>query len=868
MKISMPQLRRLILSAPAVLILLPLLTGGARAQVPDPTAFFGVTPGTSGELITWDRLVDYYRAVADASPRVEFNIVGEATEGAPFVMVLISSADNIARSDEFLAIQQKLADPRTWADAAEKERLIDEGRVIVMQNCGIHATEVGTYQAPPLLVYELATSNTAEIMRILDESILVLIPSHNPDGAVKVTEWWNTHKGEPWQSRLPFLYQKYAGHDNNRDWYTFFQKESQLTLEVHNQWHPQVVIDQHQMGSGGARIFVPPFEDPVEPNVDPVLISWLGSIGPFVGAYFNARNIPGVEWGVRYDAWSPARAYHHYKGGIRVLTEVASGDWADPVFVSPERLSGNYSTMRSNFTDPWPGGEWTFEDIVKYNYLSSKALILFAANNRRQLLEGFASYHERSLAYKDSPGAFIIPGDQDNLFEVGEMLDILNRAQVEIQISRSRFTADGREYGSGSYLIEIAQPYGRFAKAVMERQEYPDLRLFEGGPPDPPYDVTGNTLPLLMGVEAIPVDSWEGGLFTDILAEPEATTRPQGGIVSDSGRWLAFSGANTGSIIAANRLRARNIPVFWTTRPFEWRDKTWPAGTILVRNNNTGRGALMEMVEELSIWAIPLSPRPALDNEDMIPMGKGRVGLIQSWFASIEAGWTEWVLEHYDFNYTIVRPADLADGQILSELDAIIVPGENARAVIRGHAEGEMPSEYVGGAEAAGLQNLRDFVEAGGAVLAWGGGLNWVADAFEINVTNALAGLPATEYSIPGSILRGRFDTTLPVNYGLQTEDGLWFRRNMALLFEDPAVITLARYGSNDLLMSGYALGAEYLHDKVAAGGAVRGKGAVILFGFTPQYRAQSRNTMKMLFNTILGAGNPMGAARLLRDRP
>jgi hypothetical protein len=261
-------------------------------------------------------------------------------------------------------------------------------------------------------------------------------------------------------------------------------------------------------------------------------------------------------------------------------------------------------------------------------------------------------------------------------------------------------------------------------------------------------------------------------------------------------------------------------------------------------------------------------PRPALDDIDMIPMGKGRVGLIQSWFASMEAGWTEWILKHYGFNYTIVRPRDLVDGQILQELEALIVPGESERAVVSGHSEGEMPAEYVGGAGQRGLENLRTFVAGGGAVLAWGGGLNWVAETFGITVTNALAGLPALEYSIPGSILRGRFDNKLPVNYGLQAEDGLWFRRDMALLFEDPEVVTLARYGSNDLLMSGYALGTQYLHDKVAAAGAVRGSGAVILFGFTPQYRAQSRNTMKMLFNTILGAGNPLGASRLLRERP
>ncbi len=853
-------------------LLLPFLLIGfapeTGAQIPSPEQFFGVKPGTGGVLITWDRLVDYYRAVGEASPRVDFRVVGKATEGAPFVRLLVSSEENIARAEELRQIQLKLADPRTWESDEEVARLVDEGRVVVMHNAAIHATEVGTHQAVPLLLFELATSNTAEVERILNEAIIVMVPSHNPDGTVKVTEWWNAHEGRPWRTRLPYLYQKYTGHDNNRDWYTFFQQESRLTLEVHNAWHPQVVIDQHQMGSGGARIFVPPYEDPVEPNVDPVLLAWLGSVGPFVGAYFTARDLTGVEWGVRYDAWTPARAYHHYKGGIRVLTEVASVDWADPVTIPSDRLSERYTSMHWNFPDPWLGGAWTFEEVVDYSYQSAKAISLFAANNRRQLLEGFVSYHKRSMAYDDSPRAFVIPSDQENLYEVGELLDILNRAEVEIRIARSEFTADGRSYGSSSYLIDLRQPYGRFAKAVLERQTYPDLRLYEGGPPDPPYDVTGHTLPLFMGVEVVPVDAWEGGRFTDIWTAPEAGTRPEGGVADAGGRWLAMSGANTGSIIAANRLRARGVPVYWTTRSFEHRDTIFPAGTMLVRNNRSGRSALAPMAEELSVSAVPVDPSPALAEEEMIAMGGGRVGLVQSWFASMEAGWTHWVLEHYDCNYTIVRPTDLADGRILDELDAIIIPGENERSVVRGHSEGDMPPEYTGGAGEEGLQNLRDFVDRGGAVIAWGAGVSWVAEAFGITYSDALQGLPSEQYSIPGSILRGRFDTTLPVNFGIGTEDALWFRRDSALLFEDPAVVTLVRYGSHDLLMSGYALGGQYLQDKVAAGGAVRGRGAVLLFGFTPQYRAQSRNTMKMIFNTILGAGNPMGAARLLRERP
>jgi len=854
--------RRLSAAVIPVLVCLTLLPAALRAQVPAPEEFFGTRPGTSGVLLTWDRLVEYYRAVAAASPRVQFTVVGQATSGAPFVMLLVSDPANLARAEELQAINRRLADPRTWSDETEVERLIDEGRAVVMQNCAIHATEVGTHQAPPLLLYELATSEEPDIRHILDNVILLLVPSQNPDGTVMVTEWWNAHEGEPWRTRLPVLYQTYTGHDNNRDWYTFFQQETRLTLDVHNAWHPQMVIDQHQQGSRGSRIFVPPFEDPVEPNVDPVLVSWLGAVGPFVSACFITRGMPGVEWGERYDAWSPARAYHHYKGALRVLTEVASADWADPITIRPEQLPEYYHTMRTNFPSPWPGGEWTLEQIVRYHHTAARSLLLFAANNRRQLLEGFAACHERSLAWEGSPLAFVIPSDQPNLYEVGELLDILQRAEVEIVRAGSDFEADHFRYEAGSWLIDLRQPYGRFARAVLAPQNYPDLRLYEGGPPDPPYDVTGHTLPLLMGVDVVGVQQWEGGDFA-----PVETTRPAGR-VTVGGRWLALPAANNGSLIAAARLRAECIEVFWTSRSFTSGGRTWPAGTILVRGGGEGAAALRRMGDELSLIVSPVNPSPTLGTGELLAMGRGRVGLLQSWFASMEAGWTHWVLDHYGFDYEIVRPRDLAAGGILDDLEVLIVPGESERAVVEGWAPGEMPAEYVGGAGPAGLEALRRFVHAGGAVIAWGGAREWVAPVFDIYLTDALAGLGPSLFSIPGSILRADFTPGLPVNYGLREGDTLWFRNDAALLFEYPEPVVLARYAAHNLLASGYALGAEYLLDRVAAGGVTYGEGAVLLFGFTPQYRAQSRNTMKMIFTTILGAGNPQGAARLLRERP
>ncbi|MFO7769056.1 MAG: M14 family zinc carboxypeptidase [bacterium] len=849
-------------TAPAVLLVLVSVLSLSRpgtAQVPDPGTFFGDPPGTEGVLFTWEELDDYYRTVAASSPRVRYERVGEATEGTPFVMLLISSRENLERAEEYRQMIQRLADPRTWDGPEERQRLIDSSRAVVMHNAAIHSTEVGTHQAPPLLVHELAVSDDPAVRRILEEVILVMIPSHNPDGTVKVTDWWREHRGKPWQTRLPFLYQKYVGHDNNRDWYTFFQKESQLTLEVHNAWHPQVVLDQHQMGSGGARIFVPPFEDPIEPNVDPWLVSLLSTAGPFIGSYLAARDMPGAEWGRRYDAWTPARAYHHYKGGIRILTEVASTDWALSIEVPEERLGSAHTDIHWNHPYPWEGGRWTFEEVVDYNYTSAKALLLFAANNRRQILEGFASVGERSMAREGDPAGFVIPAGQANAFEVGELLEVLRRAEVEILTARSPLQADGRQFPPGSRVIPITQPYGRFAKAVLERQDYPDLRLYEGGPPDLPYDVTAHTLPLLMGVEAVPVTSWTGGRLT-----PASSLRPAGGIAPGAGEWYAMDPANTGSLAAASRLRARGIDVFRTPSSIPDGSRTWPAGTLLVPAGEDTRRAVEEIVGPLGVEAGVLSSRLLPSREGLLPVGRCRIGLVQSWFASIPTGWTEWVLQHYGWDYRILRPRELADPEALSEVDAVLLAGETERAVVEGWAPSQMPPDYVGGAGEEGMENLRDFVHRGGVLLAWGGSEEWAAPLFDIRLSDGLEGLEPREFFIPGSILRGSFRPGLQVNAGLGPFDALWFRHGSALLVDETDGVVLARYASRDVLLSGWALGTDHLRDHAAAAGYRRGEGAVILFGFDPQYRGQTRQTMKMLWNAVLGAGGPGSGSRLL----
>jgi len=495
-------------------VALLLINSTLSAQhIPQPAEHFGFEIGADRKLADWGQLTSWYEVLANNSPRVTLDTLGETTLGVPFVMLTVTSAENQARLGELHEIQMKLADPRLMSGPEELESLLDLGRSVVLITHGIHATEVGGPQMAARMLHRLATSDDEKVREILDNVVLLDIPSLNPDGLEMIVDWYRRWVGTEYEgATLPTLYHHYVGHDNNRDWYAFTQIETKLAItKGHNVWHPQIVHDIHQMGSTGARIFFPPFIDPWEPNIDPLLTSAVNQLGSYMAAEVLSLGMSGVSIHSSYDAYTPARAYQHYHGGARILSETASARIASPVTIGEDRLSGRRGfdpTARTwNFPQPWPGGDWRLSDIVDYMEAGAMALLSNAARNRRYWLENFYRINKRAVdRWEQWPTAWVIPAEQRNQTGLDAVLRILTMGDVEVRVAANDFTAGGRQFSAGSFVVPLNQPYGSFAQAMMERQIYPDLRQYPGGPPQPPYDVTAHTLGLLMDVDAVAIE--------------------------------------------------------------------------------------------------------------------------------------------------------------------------------------------------------------------------------------------------------------------------------------------------------------------------------------------------------------------------
>jgi hypothetical protein len=481
------------------------------APIPTPRSILGFEPGEDRKLAEWPVLVRYFQALARASDRVDYRELGKTTLGAPFVTLVISSPQNLRQLERFRQINAGLADPRTLRTSRAARDAVQNGKTIVLITSSIHSTEVGGHLAPVILANKLATDTSAATRAILNDVILFLVPSLNPDGVTIVTKWYNRTLGTPADgSAPPELYHHYTGHDNNRDWYAFTQVETRLTVDsIHNVWHPQIVHDIHQMGSEGARLFLPPYLDPVEPNVDPLLVDGVNALGTAMAWELGGQGKTGISVNATYDAWTPARAYQHYHGGVRILSETASGNLASPIELAFDRLQtrarGFNPRERSwNFTHPWRGGRWGMRDIVAYQSDGAYALLSHAAKQRERWLANFLTIETRAVRGwgREWPYAYVIPARQDSV-ALAALLGILLRGGVEVRAAQQAFSLHGQRHPTGTYVVVLRQPYAAFAKTLLEVQRYPDRRQFPGGPPERPYDVTAHTLPLLMGVTAV-----------------------------------------------------------------------------------------------------------------------------------------------------------------------------------------------------------------------------------------------------------------------------------------------------------------------------------------------------------------------------
>lgn len=842
-----------------VLFLLALTFSEAHSShpandLPTPETHFGFRLGSDKKLADYHQILAYFKALDAASERVLLQNLGKTTEGNDFIVAFISTPENLRRLNKWQALQARLADPRKLGDQ-EREKALQQGRSIVLINCAIHSTEVGATQMAPELAYYLASENTPEVTSILENVITLLVPSHNPDGQLRVVNWYRKNVDTPFEDApLPELYHKYTGHDNNRDWFMFTQKETRLTVEkLYNAWHPHVTIDMHQMGSNGARLFVPPYIDPIEPNVDPIIVSLLNLLGTHVQSTLTTQGKAGVVSNAIFDAWTPARAYQHYHGGLRFLTEVASARTASPIKLAAKDLRGGmgYNARQAswNFPLPWQGGEWKLRDIVDYDFAAATAILQHAAMNREFWLRSLFEVQRKAIATTNAPAAFIIPQAQRDPQGLLDLLRILQLGAVEIHATKKDFVFNGATGLRGDYVIRLDQPYGRFAKALLEKQNYP-LIPGSDGKPRIPYDVTAHTLPLFLGVEIFSAEALPQ-LDLELLREVDFSSTN-----AVSGDYLAFSRSNNASFRAVNALLRKGVPVFSVEQEFVDESTTWPIGTFIVAaaqhrsvvealQRNSERWISAHDNPSAVVWYV-LKRNP---NVRQKAVRAQRVGLYKSEISNMDEGWTRYVLEDYGFEYRAVSNAMLRAESLRKSFDVIIFPDQNAEELENGFDEKEMPAQYVGGMGETGVRNLRSFVEEGGTLVALNEATAFFIKKFWLRVENVVANVERASFSAPGSALRVIAQNPHPLAYGAQREEVIFFVDSPAFrAHEGKAILT---YPPSGLLLSGWLAGENYLAERAAMLEVPLGNGRIVLYGFRPQFRAQFRASYKFLFNAL-----------------
>lgn len=820
-----------------------LLGQVALAKIQKPEDFLGFKIGTDRKVADMHQIIEYFGRLDKESERVQVLEVGKTTMGNPFIVAIITSVNNHKNLEKYLQYQQTLADPRKITEK-EAEGIISDGKSVVMINCSIHATEIGAAQMSMELAYDLAAGNDEKTREILDNVILLLVPMHNPDGIQMVVDWYKKNLGTKYEgSRMPWLYHKYVGHDNNRDWYMFTQVESQLTIKIHNAWHPQVILDMHQMGSSGARIFVPPYVDPYEPNVDPILRQQVAMMGTFMATELTAEGKAGVIHSQRYDAWTPARAYHHYHGGIRILTEVASVRLATPITIKFEELSDSVKEPSVKMPLPWKGGKWALKDIVDYDYSAAKAVLTNAARLRENWLRNFYRIHKKAVFHTSPPFAFLIPAKQRDVSTAIKMMNVLQMGGVEIHRAQESFMADGCRYPEGTYLVYMAQPYGGFAKALLEKQIYPAIREYPGAPLKTPYDVVAHTLPLLMGVEAIQVEK-----PFKVKATMLDKIRPPRGKVDAASNLFGYvwGHATNDDIVALNRLIKKGHKAYWASESFQENGKTYPAGTKIIRNRDGLIGDLEAIAKDLYVHFEGLKTKPEAKAYELKPV---RIGLYKSWTASMDEGWTRWVLEQYEFPYKSVFNKEIRMGNLNQDFDVIIFPDLREREIINGIPESALPPEYSGGIGEVGVKHIKEFVQNGGALITLNSAAVFPVKQFYLTIEDNVEGVDRKSFFVPGSILNVLIDTSHPIAYGFERDGAVFFRRSP--VFGAREGKTVVRYPVHNPLLSGWVNGEKYLYNKGALVDIPLGKGKIILIGFPVLYRGQTHATFKFLFNSI-----------------
>ncbi|WP_295773553.1 M14 metallopeptidase family protein [uncultured Mucilaginibacter sp.] len=885
------------------------LTSTVQAQtVPSPKSHFGFNIGDDYQLATYTQTEAYFKKLS-ASPRTKLVDIGLTEEGRHQWMLIVSSPENIKNLDKYKEISRKLARAENLTDAQAKS-MAEQGKAIVWIDGGLHATEtVGTHQLIET-AYELVSRTDAETMRILNDAVVLLVHA-NPDGQELVSNWYMSQKDPAKRNmNIPRLYEKYIGHDNNRDFYMMNMKESQnITRQQFLEWLPQIVYNHHQTGPAGSVVAGPPYRDPFNYVYDPLLVTSIDALGAAMSSRLNAENKPGYTErnGTSFSTWwnGGLRTTTYFHNMVGLLTEIIGSPTPASVPLVPERLIPS-----SNTPFPVTPQPWHYKQSIDYSLSLNYAVLGYAVRQRDQMLYNMYVMGKNSInrggkdnwtlspkradsisaAYKKDqtatgnaaggrgfggvpvkyydqvlkdvtlrdPRGYIIPANQTDFPTAVKFVNALIRAGLVIHKATANFKVNGVSYPAGSYVVKTDQAFRPHILDMFEPQDHPNDFQYPGGPPIRPYDNAGWTLAYQMGVKFDRIlDGFDGPLSR--VPYGQLQTPPAQAVAATAKGYLIDAGINNAFTLVNDMLKAGaevyRVP---TEGGAFYIPATTQAKTVFDKDANLG----------VKTKAASKTPKGA------VKVSKLRIGLWDTYGGSIPSGWVRWMLEQQHFDFERVYAQEIDGGNLKSKFDVLVfvggaIPSATPRAGGFGEFGGgrnvnadELPAEYrnqTGRITAdKSIPQLKAFLEAGGSIVTIGSSAN-LAYHLKLQVTSALAEtvngqtrpLSGDKFYIPGSVLEVSYDTTQPANWGMASTGNVMFDSSPAFTINDSSIKPLAIYATEKPLRSGWAWGQKYLKGAAASFVAPVGVGKLYVFGPEITFRSQAHGTFRSLFNQL-----------------
>jgi hypothetical protein len=768
------------------IVLAVLLSGspvmGAGSAITSPKQYFGFNLGDDYCLANYQQLMGYWSKLERESDRFKVVRIGVTEEGRPQLMGIVTSPANHRELVRHQELARRLALAENVSEV-EARKLSAEGKAVVWIDGGLHASEVLCAQQLMETIYQLVSANDAETLRILDD-VIVLFVHANPDGMDLCSDWYMRQPDPKKRSLagLPRLYQKYIGHDNNRDFYANTQAETKnMNRVMYFEWFPQIVYNHHQTGPAGTVLFCPPFRDPFNYNVDPLVVNGIDAVGAAMMQRFLVEGKPGatVRSGARYSTWwnGGLRTTCYFHNMIGLLTETIGNPTPMQVPFNPAQ-----QLPKADYLAPLAPGLWHFRQSVDYSVSANKAVLDYASRHREQLLYNIwlmgknaiergsrdswtitpkiveaaraarGGPNDFSRLFRDpakrDPRGYILPANQPDFLTATKFVNVLLDTGVKVQRARNDFEVAGKKYPSGSYVVKTAQAFRAHVLDMFEPQDHPNDFAYSGAPPTPPYDMAGWTLAYQMAVQLDRVLEGFEGPFEEVKGP---VSPPPARVPSVEGAVGFYLGSQTNdSFRAVNRLLKAGEEVRRLQESVVGPGPTQRAGTFFITRQPTTLALLERIAFDLGT---PFIGSPVAPGKQAVVLKPVRVGLWDRYGGSMPSGWTRWLLERFEFPFQVVFAPELDRGGLHEKFDVLIfvdgaIPGRGGPAGNRPRAGGDiggdqpprerdgstalneqsLPLEYRGRQGAitatATLPQLHKFLDSGGTILAIGSSTN------------------------------------------------------------------------------------------------------------------------------------------------